>query len=96
MRFEWDENKRLANIRKHGFDFADVSSIFDSDTVTVEDDRYNYGEQRFMTFALLQGRTIAVVHTESDDLTNANGKSRTLSVYRMSDGMKVSQKKIER
>ena len=68
MRFEWDENKRLANIRKHSFDFADVSSIFDSDTVTVEDDRYNYGEQRFMTFALLQGRIIAVVHTESDDL----------------------------
>ena len=68
MRFEWDENKRLANIRKHGFDFADVSSIFDSDTVTVEDDRYNYGEQRFMTLALLQGRIIAVVHTENDDL----------------------------
>jgi uncharacterized DUF497 family protein len=68
MRFEWDENKRLANIRKHGFDFADVSSIFNSDTVTVEDDRYNYGEQRFMTLALLQGRIIAVVHTENDDL----------------------------
>jgi len=68
MRFEWDENKRLANIRKHGFDFADVLSIFDSDTVTVEDDRYNYGEQRFMTLALLQGRIIAVVHTENDDL----------------------------
>ncbi len=68
MRFEWDENKRLANIRKHGFDFADVSSIFNSDTVTVEDDRYNYGEQRFMTLAFLQGRIIAVVHTENDDL----------------------------
>jgi uncharacterized protein len=68
MRFEWDENKRLANIRKHGFDFVDVSSIFDSDTVTVEDDRYNYGEQRFVTFGLLQGRIIAVVHTEDDDL----------------------------
>jgi uncharacterized DUF497 family protein len=68
MRFEWDENKRLANIRKHGFDFADISSIFDSDTVTVEDDRYNYGEQRFMTLAFLQGRIIAVVHTENDDL----------------------------
>jgi len=25
-------------------------------------------------------------------ITNANGKSRTLSVYRMSDGMKVSPK----
>jgi type I restriction enzyme M protein len=65
---ELDENKRLANIRKHGFDFADISSIFDSDTVTVEDDRYNYGEQRFMTLAFLQGRIIAVVHTENDDL----------------------------
>jgi uncharacterized DUF497 family protein len=68
MRLEWDENKRLANIRKHGFDFADVSSVFDGDTVTVEDDRYNYGEQRFVTFGLFQGRVIAVVHTENDDL----------------------------
>lgn len=24
MEFEWDENKRLANIRKHGIDFVDV------------------------------------------------------------------------
>ena len=68
MKFEWDENKRLANIRKHGFDFTDVSTIFDGDTVTVEDDRYNYGEQRFITFGLFQGRIIAVVHTENDDL----------------------------
>ena len=43
MKLEWDENKRLANIRKHGFDFTDVSTIFDGDTLTVEDDRYNYG-----------------------------------------------------
>jgi uncharacterized DUF497 family protein len=68
MKFEWDENKRLANIRKHGFDFTDVSTVFASDTVTVEDDRYNYGEQRFVTFGLFQGRIIAVVHTENDDL----------------------------
>jgi uncharacterized DUF497 family protein len=68
MKFEWDENKRLANIRKHSFDFTDVSTVFDSDTVTVEDDRYNYGEQRFITFGLFQGRVIAVVHTENDDL----------------------------
>jgi uncharacterized DUF497 family protein len=68
MKFEWDENKRLANIRKHGFDFTDVATVFDSDTVTVEDDRYNYGEQRFVTFGLFQGRIISVVHTENDDL----------------------------
>jgi uncharacterized protein len=68
MDFEWDENKRLMNLQKHGVDFADVPSIFDTDVVTVEDDRYNYGEQRFVTFGLLNGREIAVVHTDKDDL----------------------------
>lgn len=47
MRFEWDENKRLINIRKHGIDFADVPSIFELDTVTVIDDRFEYGETRY-------------------------------------------------
>jgi uncharacterized DUF497 family protein len=69
MEFEWDEAKRLANIRKHGIDFSDVSAVFDGDTVTVEDDRYDYGKQRFVTFGLLQGRVIAVVHTERSDCT---------------------------
>jgi uncharacterized protein len=68
MDFEWDEDKRLINLRKHGVDFVDVPSVFDTDVVTVEDDRYNYGEQRFVTFGLLNGREIAVVHTDDGDL----------------------------
>ena len=27
MKFKWDEAKRLANVRKHGMDFADAASI---------------------------------------------------------------------
>ena len=69
MEFEWNEAKRLANIRKHGIDFVDVPAVFDRDTVTVEDDRYSYTEQRFVTFGLLQGRVVAVVHTERNDST---------------------------
>ncbi|WP_232251438.1 BrnT family toxin [Oscillatoria acuminata] len=38
--------------------------MFDGDIVTVEDDRFNYGEQRLVNFGLLQGRVIAFVHTE--------------------------------
>ncbi|MBC6454529.1 MAG: BrnT family toxin [Hormoscilla sp. SP5CHS1] len=68
MEFEWDEAKRFANIDKHGIDFIDASSVFNGDTATVEDNRYNYGEQRFVTFGILQGRVIAVVHTERDQL----------------------------
>ncbi|MEH2382841.1 MAG: BrnT family toxin [Nostoc sp.] len=68
MEFEWDENKRLANIRKHGIDFIDVEEVFEGDTVTVKDDRFNYGEERFITFGLIEGRVIAVVDTERDNL----------------------------
>jgi len=67
MEYEWDEAKRLANLRKHGIDFTDVKIVFDGDILTVEDDRYSYGEQRFVTFGLLQGRVVAVVYTERED-----------------------------
>ena len=29
MRFEWDEAKNRANLRKHGFHFADAAEMFD-------------------------------------------------------------------
>ena len=67
MEYEWDEAKRLANLRKHGIDFTDVPAVFDGDILTVKDDRYSYGEQRFVTFGLLQGRVIAVIHAECED-----------------------------
>ena len=67
MAYEWDEAKRLTNLHKHGINFIDVPAVFDSNIVTVEDGRYDYGEQRFVTFGLLQGRVIAVVHTEQED-----------------------------
>ena len=64
----WDEAKRTENLRKHGIDFVDVESLFDGFTVTLEDDRFAYGEQRFVTFGVLEGRIVAVVHTEQDDV----------------------------
>ena len=44
MEYEWDEAKRFANLRKHGIDFIDIPTVFDGDIVTVEDNRYDYGE----------------------------------------------------
>jgi len=66
MKFEWHENKRLINARDHGIDFQDAMAIFEGDTVTVEDDRFDYGERRFMTLGLLKGNVIAVIHTEEE------------------------------
>ena len=63
-KFEWDEQKRLANARKHGIDFADAISIFESDIVVMLDDRFDYGETRYIAFGLLQGNVIVVAYTE--------------------------------
>jgi uncharacterized protein (DUF4415 family) len=44
MEFEWNESKRLSNLSKHGIDFADISAVFAGSIVTVEDARFDYGE----------------------------------------------------
>ncbi|MDM8517689.1 BrnT family toxin [Desulfobacterales bacterium HSG16] len=67
MNFEWDDIKRKSNIKKHGIDFIDAPMVFNGYTLTIEDDRYDYGEERFVTFGILEGIVIAVVHTESKD-----------------------------
>ena len=62
--FVWDPAKRLANLRKHGIDFADAELIFRGFTLTAEDDREAYGEQRFLTLGMLEDLVVSVTHTE--------------------------------
>ena len=66
MKFEWDEAKRQSNIHKHGIDFTDVAALFDGISITILDDRVDYGEDRFLTFGMLNGIVLAIVHTETD------------------------------
>lgn len=68
MRFEWDENKRRANFTKHGIDFADVIQIFDSETYTIIDNRFDYEETRYLSLGLFLGEIVAVSHTEEDGI----------------------------
>jgi hypothetical protein len=67
MLFEWDEHKRSANLKIHKLDFRDAPEVFDGSTVTYEDDRFNYGEQRFVTLGLLKGTAVSIVHTETPE-----------------------------
>ena len=64
MKFAWDEKKRRANIVNHGLDFVDAKEIFEGFTFTLEDDRFDYGEERFITLGLLRGTVVVVAHTE--------------------------------
>ena len=72
MTFVWDEAKRQANLKKHRMDFADAEKVFEGVTLTVEDDRFDYNEQRFITIGLLNGEFIVIAHAEDaseNDLT---------------------------
>lgn len=65
MRFIWHEPKRQANLKNHGVDFADAERVFAGPTFTFEDDREDYGEQRWVTLGLLGMKVIVIVHTET-------------------------------
>ena len=63
----WDEPKRRENIKNRGLDFEGAEAIWDNFTVTREDIRERYGEKRLVTFGLLNGEVVVLVHTERDD-----------------------------
>ena len=46
MDFTWHEQKRQANLKKHGVDFAAAERVFAGPTFTFEDEREDYDERR--------------------------------------------------
>lgn len=68
MRYTHDPKKRAANLKKHGYDFADAPQVIESAaTVTFEDRRFDYGEQRFITLGMLRGVVVAIATAETDE-----------------------------
>lgn len=67
MHFTWHESKRQVTLQRRGLDFAQAEQVFVGPTFTFEDDRENYGEQRWVTLGLLNGLMVVVVHTETVD-----------------------------
>lgn len=48
MRFEWDEHKNRANIRKHGIDFRDAAYAFaDPRALNIPGDEHSEEEERW-------------------------------------------------
>ena len=60
----WDERKRLANIKAHGLDFVGCEAVWDEFTVTREDIRRVYREQRLVVFGRLHRQVVVLVYTE--------------------------------
>ncbi len=69
MRYTWDDTKRKNNIKKHHLDFADAEIIFEGLTLTIPDNRFDYGEDRFISFGMLDNAIVIIAHTERGDET---------------------------
>jgi uncharacterized protein len=66
MRLEWDEDKRAANLLKHGLDFWDAARVLAGEVLEIEDDRYDYGKTRMIAVGLLVGRVVVVVYVSRE------------------------------
>jgi uncharacterized DUF497 family protein len=68
MRFEWDPEKELINIKKHGIDFTTALNVFNDPNITLIKDRIDdeTGEQRWHAIGAAaiddDAALLAVVH----------------------------------
>ena len=63
MVIEWDEKKNQINIEKHKIDFFDAFKIFEKSIFTKVDDRFNYGEKRWIGLGKLENIIVVFVYT---------------------------------
>ena len=63
----WDENKRRLNLKRHGIDFIEVESVFDSPVYTEEDRTTRHSELRLRTLGLLRGKVVLLIWASFGD-----------------------------
>ena len=91
MRFTWDSDKNLANIRRHGIAFSEAARIFDGLTVERVDDRFDYGEVRVYAIGLLNGNEITVIYTDRNEDEDASSPHAKRSRMKSATSGKTSK-----
>jgi uncharacterized DUF497 family protein len=62
LRFEWDEAKSAANLRKHGVSFEESSTVFgDPEALTIYDEEHSDQEDRYINIGFAASGHILVV-----------------------------------
>ena len=62
MKFEWDETKRASNLKKHGVDFNEATTVFDDVLANIFDDEWNsVGEQRELLIGTSNAQRLLVI-----------------------------------
>ena len=62
MKFEWNEEKSISNLKKHGVSFEEAKEVFeDPFHIAKLDHRFNYFEERWITLGKSKKDKILVV-----------------------------------
>ena len=65
MRFEWDDEKAVANLKKHGVSFGEATEVFyDPNALEGEDAEHLFDEARFFIIGYSFKRMLFVVFVE--------------------------------
>jgi len=69
MRYDWDQNKAVANLSKHGVSFEEAKTVFDDPLYVVfYDPDHSFGELRFILLGeSAQGRLLFVSYMEHNN-----------------------------
>jgi uncharacterized DUF497 family protein len=68
-KFEWDEDKNVGNLAKHGISFEEAATIFEGPVFTL-DGEGSHEEMRERSYGLINGITvICVIHTDRVEAT---------------------------
>ncbi|XOV91025.1 MAG: BrnT family toxin [Bacteroidota bacterium] len=75
MEFEYDHNKSLSNLKKHGIDFEESKTLWEDQNALVFQSKQR-NEMRFLTIGLIKGKHWSAISTIRGD------KIRIISVRR--------------
>ena len=84
MQVEFDEAKHAATLKARGLDLARATEVFGGATLTTQDDRRDYGENRYITVGFLDDAMVVLVWTPRGDayriisMRKANERERRL------------------
>jgi hypothetical protein len=82
MKYEWDEDKRIANYIKHNVDFLDAERFEWASAIETIDDRAEYGEERWIALGYIDNRLHVLIYALRGDsirligLRRANSRER--------------------
>lgn len=67
MEVSFDKAKREAVLKEHGVDLADAGKLLDGLCFEMPDDRFDYGEERWVSIGELDGEVVVCIWADWGD-----------------------------